>query len=194
LEDLTQTTTLGNPIVAGLAPEQVTCNYLTLAFRNVASLFSENVGVGTLARVLPVLSPGGPNAEGFPASAPANGPSVDHGPGVFGKAGEVGPAINDNHLHDNPYPNVAGPGQPKECEAGNETYAVGQTTIGHVAGNVGTTHEATTRGENLYGQPYSSATLKSLGLESATEKAAKEKAAKQKATKEKTKKQKGKQS
>jgi virulence factor Mce-like protein len=195
LEDLTQTTTLGNPIVAGLAPEQVTCNYLTLAFRNVASLFSENVGVGTLARVLPVLSPSGPNAEGFPASAPANGPSVDHEPGVFGKPGELGPAINDNHLHYNPYPNVAGPGQPKECEAGNETYVTGQTVIGHAPGNAGTTHEATTREEDLYGNPYPSATLKALGLESAKEKAAKEKAAKQKAMKEKKKKQqKGKQS
>ena len=46
----------------------------------MASLFSENIGVGTLARVMPVLSPDGPNAEGFPASAPANGPSIDHAP------------------------------------------------------------------------------------------------------------------
>ena len=81
LEDLTQTTTLGNPLVAGLAPEQVTCNYLTLAFRNFASLFSENIGVGTLARVLPVLSPDGVNAEGFPSSAPASGPSIDRDAG-----------------------------------------------------------------------------------------------------------------
>jgi virulence factor Mce-like protein len=187
LEDLTQTTTLGNPLVAGLAPEQATCNYLTLSFRNVASLFSENIGVGTLARVLPVLSPGGPNAEGFPSSAPANGPSIDREAAALGKAGEVGPAINDNHLHFNPYPNVAGPGQPKECEAGNETYAVGQTVIGHVPGNVGTTHEATTREQNLFGQTYPSATLKNLGLESAQEKAAKEKAAKEKTTKKKGK-------
>jgi virulence factor Mce-like protein len=164
LEDLTQTTTLGNPLVAGLAPEQVTCNYLTLAFRNVASLFSENIGVGTLARVLPVLSPGGPNAEGFPSSGPANGPSIDHESAPLGKAGEVGPAINDNHLHYNPYPNVSGPGQPKECEAGNETYAIGQTVIGHVPGNVGTTHEATTREQNLFGQTYPTSTLRNLGL------------------------------
>src|SRR6202035_882116 len=50
LEDLTQTLQVGNPLFAGLAPEQAFCNYLTLAFRNVASLESENVGVGTLAR------------------------------------------------------------------------------------------------------------------------------------------------
>jgi len=183
LEDLTQTTTLGNPLVAGLAPEQVTCNYLTLAFRNFASTLSENIGVGTLARTLPVLSPDGVNAEGFPSSAPASGPSIDRAPGIFGKAGEVGPPINDNHLHYNPYPNVAGPGQPQECEAGNETYAVGQTVIGHAPGNAGATPEATTRELNLYGQPYPSSTLKSLGLESAKEKAAKEKKQKKKAKK-----------
>jgi virulence factor Mce-like protein len=178
LEDLTQATTLGNPLLAGLAPEQVTCNYLTLAFRNVASIFSENIGVGTLARVLPVLSPDGVNAEGFPSSAPASGPSIDR----EAEAGDKpGPAINDNHLHYNPYPNVAGPGQPKECEAGNETYAVGQTVIGHAPGNAGATPEATTRELNLYGQPYPSATLKDLGVEGAKEKAAKEEAAKAKA-------------
>jgi hypothetical protein len=188
LEDLTQTAQLGNPLVAGLAPEQATCNYLTLAFRNVASLFSENIGVGTLARVMPVLSPDGFNAEGFPSSAPASGPSIDRAPGVFGKPGEVGPPINDNHLHYNPYPNVAGPGQPKECEAGNETYAVGQTVIGHAPGNAGATPEATTRELNLYGQPYPSSTLKSLGLESAKEKAAKEKKQKEKKQKKKAKK------
>ena len=77
LEDLTQTAELGEPLLAGIAPEQAYCNYLTLAFRNVASLQSENIGVGTLARAAVVLSPNGPNAEGFPSSAPANGPSVE---------------------------------------------------------------------------------------------------------------------
>jgi hypothetical protein len=60
---------------------------------------------------------------------------------------------------------------------------VGQTVIGHAPGNAGTTHEATTRELNLYGQPYPSATLKALGLESAQEKAAKEKKQKEKAKK-----------
>jgi virulence factor Mce-like protein len=186
LQDITQTARVGNPLVAGLAPEQVTCNYLTLAFRNVASLFSENIGVGTLARVMPVLSPDGVNAEGFPSSGPASGPSIDH---EAAPGGKLGPLVNDNHLHYNPYPNVAGPGQPQACEAGNETYAPGQTVIGHAPGATGTTHEATTRELNLYGQTYPSATLKDLGVESATEKVAKEKAAKAKA---KTKKSKGK--
>ena len=74
-EDFTQTLELGNPLLAGLAPAQTQCNYLTLAFRNVANLETENVGVGTLARAGIVLSPTGPTTRASPSSAPANGPS-----------------------------------------------------------------------------------------------------------------------
>jgi hypothetical protein len=64
----------------------------------------------------------GPNNEGEPSNAPANGPT------------EV------NHLHFNPYPNTAAPGQTQECEAGNERYepTAGKTTIGNQSGNQGT--------------------------------------------------------
>ena len=120
---------VGEPLFGGLAPEQAYCNYLTLVFRNVASLLAENIGVGTLARAAAVLSPNGPNAEGFPSSAPANGPSVEKN-----SAGAKPVPINDNHLHVNPYPNVAGPGQPRVCEAGNETYLSGKTVIGNLPG------------------------------------------------------------
>ena len=41
-------------------------------------------------------------------------------------------------LHFNPYPNTAAPGQTRECEAGNEVYAVGQQVIGNPPGNQGT--------------------------------------------------------
>jgi virulence factor Mce-like protein len=164
LEELTHTLGLGNPLVAGLAPEQTHCNYVTLAFRNIASLLSESVGVGTLARAAPVLAPNGPNNEGFPSSAPANGPSVDHTPTTGGIAPKP---IDDNHVHVNPYPNVAGPGQPLECEAGNAVYTPGKATIGNIPGNVGTVHEATKREENLYGQKYPTSTLEALGLTSA---------------------------
>jgi virulence factor Mce-like protein len=158
LEDLTQTATVGNPLVAGLAPAQTQCNYLTLTFRNVASFFSENVGVGTLARVSPVLAPDGPNNEGYPSSAPANGPSVEH-------AFHSSAIIDNDHVHANPYPNVSGPGQPAgQCEAGNETYLPGKAVIGNVPGNTGNNHEVTSRNESLFGVPYPSATLKALGL------------------------------
>jgi hypothetical protein len=158
LEDFTQTLTLGNPVLAGLAPAQVNCNYVTLAFRNLASLTSENIGLGTLSRASIVLSPNGPNNEGFPSSAPANGPSVEH---PFHSTA----IIDNNHIHVNPYPNVTGPGQPpKNCEAANENYVPGKAVIGNVPGATGTTHEITSREQNLFGEKYPSSTLKELGL------------------------------
>ncbi len=87
-----------------------------------------------------------PNNEGFPASAYANGPSTEPP-----TAGSPGPGPDNNHLHVNPYPNVAGPGQSKECEAGNEPYKIGEAVIGNVPGNVGTKTEATERKNNLFG-------------------------------------------
>jgi len=163
IEDVTHTLGLGNPVLAGLDPAQTNCNYVTLTFRNLASLLSESVGVGTLARAAPVLAPQGPNNEGLPASAPAKGPSVDHTPTVGGQAPKP---VDDNHIHVNPYPNVGGPGQPLECEAGNEPYTPGQAVIGNVPGNVGTKHEQTTREQDLYGEKYPSQTLEALGLKS----------------------------
>jgi virulence factor Mce-like protein len=163
LEDFTQTLEVGNPLLAGIAPEQSVCNYLTLAFRNVANLESENVGVGTLARVGLVLAPNGPNNEGYPASAPANGPSPEYEAITH----KLLPDTGKNHLHANPYPNVAGPGQPQLCEAGNESYAEGKTVIGHAA-SASSNREITNREENLFGEKYPAATLKSLGLVKAT--------------------------
>jgi virulence factor Mce-like protein len=157
LEALTQTTELGVPLLAGIAPEQAYCNYITLAFRNVAGLQAESVGVGTLGRASVVLSPTGHNAEGFPASGPASGPSVERN--------DLGQPVNNNYLHDNPYPNVAGPGQPRLCEAGNEDYIPGHTVIGNVpAGDATNNREITTREENLFGQRYPASTLSALGL------------------------------
>ena len=152
-EEFTKTLQLGNPLLAGLAPEQTTCNYFTLAFRNLSNLLSENVGVGTMARAVPIFSPSGPNNEGLPASAPANGPSVE-------TESLTHKIVENNHLHYNPYPYVAGPGQPKECEAGNEDYAVGKTVIGNTSTTLGTLHEATKRSENALGEKYPSSTLK----------------------------------
>ncbi len=99
-----------------LAPAQLTCNYLTLWFRNVSSLLSEGDVHGTWQRFIIIATPQGPNNEGGPSNAPANGPN------------------SDNYLHSNPYPNTASPGQPKECESGNEPYPVGRKVIGNPAG------------------------------------------------------------
>ena len=37
-------------------------------------------------------------------------------------------------LHSNPYPHTASPGQPNECEAGNEPYITDRAVIGNVPG------------------------------------------------------------
>jgi ABC-type transporter Mla subunit MlaD len=166
LEELTRTAELGDTVVKGIAPAQTTCNYITLTFRNLANLFAESIGVGTLARVNAVLPPTGPNSQGGPSSAPAAGPSPD-----ATLSGVYQPQYNDNFLHANPYPNVAGPGQPKICEAGNEVYPEpkelgeeGRTFIGHAARVSGTRTEVTKRKQNLFGETYPPATLSNLGI------------------------------
>ncbi|MDQ6811683.1 MAG: MlaD family protein [Actinomycetota bacterium] len=159
LEDFTQTLQYGNPVLAGIAPEQAICNYITLALRNVASLQSENVGVGTLGRAGVVLAPTGPNNEGFPSSAPANGPSIEKA--VIGSNA----IVDNNHVHANPYPNVAGPGQPQVCEAANETYEKGKAVAGNLPlGSVGKNRELTSRDQSLFGEKYPAATLTDLGI------------------------------
>jgi virulence factor Mce-like protein len=120
LQQLADTAASLRPTLAFLTPVQTTCNYVTLWFRNISSLLSEGDANGTWQRFIIIVTPLGPNNEGGPSSAPANGPGAD------------------NHLHSNPYPNTASPGQTRECAAGNETYRAGQTVIGNVPGNQGT--------------------------------------------------------
>ena len=107
---------------------------MTLWFRNISSLLSEGDANGTWQRFIIVATPQGPNNEGGPSSAPANG---------------GGPNPDANYLHTNPYPNTAAPGQTRECEAGNEVYNVGQQVIGNVPGNQGTETEGQSRGAGL---------------------------------------------
>jgi hypothetical protein len=105
-----------NPTLQYLAPTQLMCNYITLWFRNISSLLSEGDRNGTWQRFIIVTAPQGPNSEGGPSSAPADGPTTD------------------NHVHLNPYPNTGAPGQPRECEAGNEPYLRGKTITSNVPG------------------------------------------------------------
>jgi len=124
LRRLTETVRSLDPTLRHLAPAQTTCNYLALWFRNIASLLSEGDVNGTWQRFIIVATPQGPNNEGGPSSAPADGPNLE------------------NHLHTNPYPNTAAPGQPKECEAANEPYLAGRTVTSNVPG----TQQAATEG------------------------------------------------
>lgn len=112
LDLLIDTNDLLDPAIGFIAPAQTTCNYLTLSFRNLASAFGEGNGTGNWLNFISFEPPSGPNAESTPASTPAGGPE------------------RTNHLHYNPYPNTAAPGQSRGCEAGNERYAKGRTVIG----------------------------------------------------------------
>jgi virulence factor Mce-like protein len=131
VQQLTRLSSSLKPTLAFLAPVQTTCNYATLFFRNAASVLSDGDSNGTWQRFIILPSPStlegaiGPNNEIGPAAAPADGP------------------LEDNHLHTNPYPNTASPGQTRECEAGNEHYrdTAGRTIIGNEPGNQGTKTE-----------------------------------------------------
>jgi ABC-type transporter Mla subunit MlaD len=123
IKRLAETLEALKPPLDHLAPAQLQCNYLTLWFRNVSSLLSEGDVHGTWQRFIIIATPQGPNNEGGPSSAPANGPT------------------SDNYLHSNPYPNTASPGQPKECESGNEPFPAGRKVIGNPAGRQPSTTE-----------------------------------------------------
>jgi virulence factor Mce-like protein len=120
-----------DPTVAFLTPSQVTCNYLALFFRNGSNVLSEGDKNGTWQRFIIVAPPQIANSEAGPSSAPANGPQTTN------------PLSQNSFLHSNPYPNSATPGQPRECEAANETYLQNRTVIGNVPGNQGTLREPT---------------------------------------------------
>jgi virulence factor Mce-like protein len=116
------------PTLAFLTPAQTTCNYGTLLFRNLASITSESDAVGSMLAVspiaLPLAQPGTPpgtaTTEGGPSAVPANGPPPPADATLTDRS-----LWRDSYLHSNPYPNTAAPGQPAECEAGNEGYRAG---------------------------------------------------------------------
>jgi phospholipid/cholesterol/gamma-HCH transport system substrate-binding protein len=132
LRDLVETVKVLDPTLAYLTPAQTVCNYVGLALRNASLLLAEGDANGTWLRFVPVITPQGPNNETGPSAAPASGGGPDR------------LNASKNFLHVNPYPNTAGPGQPRECEAGNEKYTAGRTVIGNLPTNEGTTTEEQT--------------------------------------------------
>jgi len=133
LDLLIETNDLLQPAIKFIGPAQTTCNYLTIAFRNLALASSEGNSLGSWINAISFQTPTGANSEGGPASSPANGPeSPEEEKFLVTGQGKA------NHLHSNPYPNTAAPGQkPKECEAGNEFYKKGVTVIGNTPRNDG---------------------------------------------------------
>lgn len=127
--DLFTTVSTLDPLVGFVTPAQTVCNYANLWFNNVAGLLSEGDSKGNWGRFVVMTGPSNapPNSLWGPAGAPAAG----GGSPISGK--------DPNYLHSNPYPNTASPGQPNECEAGNEDYKPEfQATIGNPAGTQST--------------------------------------------------------
>jgi virulence factor Mce-like protein len=116
LQLLTDTNHLLGPSLRFIVPSQTVCQYPTLAFTEIANASSQGNENGHWLNFISFAPPEGPNSESGQASAPANG---------------GGPRPTENHLHYNPYPRTAAPGQEGVCEAGNEKYVPGKTIIGH---------------------------------------------------------------
>ena len=136
VDSLTGFATELRPLIHFIAPAQTVCNYPSLLFRNVASSLSDGDRNGNWSRFSNISAPTergtlvtGPDNESGPSAGPADGPT------------------RENHLHYNPYPNTASPGQEFECEAGNARYEIGQTRIGNVAGNQGTRTQGQTQSQ-----------------------------------------------
>jgi virulence factor Mce-like protein len=126
LELLTDTNRVLKPAITYIAPSQTVCNYWSLTFSEIANAASQGNSNGNWLAFVSFAPPEGPNSESTFASAPADDPNDE-----------------ENHLHYNPYPQTAAPGQKKVCEAGNEKFVRGETVIGHSPELFGTT----TRGQ-----------------------------------------------
>jgi phospholipid/cholesterol/gamma-HCH transport system substrate-binding protein len=113
LELLTDTNRILKPSLRYVAPSQTICNYWSLTFIQIANAAEQGNDNGNWLQFVSFAPPEGPNSESTFASAPAN------------ESGDT-----RNHLHHNPYPKTAAPGQGKVCEAGNEKYVKGETVIG----------------------------------------------------------------
>lgn len=122
LDLLIDTNRLLKPSLRYIAPAQTVCNYASLAFLTIANAGSQGNQAGKWLQFISFATPEGPNSESGLAAAPANGSAEEA----------------DNHLHYNPYPRTAAPGQGKVCEAGNEKYVRGETVIGRAPSVWGT--------------------------------------------------------
>ena len=128
LDLLTDTNRVLKPSLSYITPSQTVCNYWSLTFQFLANANSQGNSNGNWLQFISFAPPEGPNSESTFAAAPAN---------------DTSPNRTKNHLHYNPYPKTAAPGQGKVCEAGNEKYTTGETVIGNAPDLYGTT----TRGQ-----------------------------------------------
>ena len=131
VDQLTRLSSSLKPTLNFLTPVQTICNYATLFFRNASGVLSQGDQNGNWQRF--TIIPTTPRLE----SPPIPYESLNNEIGPSTRPGER-PRRDENHLHSNPYPNTASPGQTKECEAGNERYLDRTTSIGNMPGNQGT--------------------------------------------------------
>ncbi|MFT3864846.1 MAG: MlaD family protein [Solirubrobacterales bacterium] len=110
---LTDTNKILKPSLEYIVPAQTKCYYGTLLFANLANSNSQGNDYGKWLNILSFEPAEGVNSEGGQASSVASGPE------------------KKNHLHFNPYPQTAAPGQEGVCEAGNAKYVPHKTVIGH---------------------------------------------------------------
>ncbi len=134
-QGLDRLTLTANSLIAPLSfltPVQTSCNYVTLALRNLASSLSDNIGSGTVLRIVIVAIDDVTGGEAVPSSTPYLTPGTATGGHSHGP------------LHVDPYPNTDSPGETPECSAGNEPYSTSAALIGNPPGDVGL-HTETTR-------------------------------------------------
>ncbi len=131
LDLLIDTNEVLKPALRFIAPAQTTCNYVTLTFRNLVNSTGGGNKMGHWLNFIPITPAIGVNSEGSPSSAPANGTATERA----------------NHLHYNPYPHTASPGQPRSCAAGNERYTTGKTMIGNPPEKITTTTDRQIKGQ-----------------------------------------------
>jgi virulence factor Mce-like protein len=124
LQLLTDTNRVLKPSLSYIVPSQTVCHYWSLALSEIANAASQGNSNGNWLAFISFAPPEGPNSESTFASAPADDPDD-----------------KENHLHYNPYPQTAAPGQKKVCEAGNEKFVRDETVIGHSPELWGTTTE-----------------------------------------------------
>ena len=127
LDRLEQTMDVFGPAIDYIGPSQTVCNYWTILFRNLASAASIGCQRGPDPARFGLRAPNGTEQRGI----------------AGGVRRRTARPTRKTHLHYNPYPNTAAPGQnPIECEAGNEPYIVGERVIGNVPGDQGTLTDA----------------------------------------------------
>ena len=138
-EDFTQTLEVGNPLLAGIAPEQAQVQLLDAGVpQRREPRVREHRRRHARARRLRARADG-PQQRGLPVLRARQRPLDRKSVEAAGTDRSTTTTCTST-----PTPTSSGPGQAQVCEAGNETYVPGQAEIGNLpAGDVSTNRELT---------------------------------------------------